>query len=219
MAGRPHTPRAPRRPGAPRASAPGFAADSSRAFIPLVAFAVIAALFLVRLVYLQVIVAPSYASQAEQARTVGFDIEPRRGTIYDRNGTVLAVSVDATTIYANPSEVEDLPGTAAALAGVLGGEAADYQNALSAGTSTFAFIQRKADTAVADQVRALDLKGIYFIADTKRTYPNGRVGAQIVGLTDIDGNGLSGLEKYYDDILSGEPGRYEACLLYTSRCV
>ncbi len=163
-----------------------------------------------RLVYLQVIVAPSYASQAEQARTVGFDIEPRRGTIYDRNGTVLAVSVDATTIYANPSEVEDLPGTAAALAGVLGGEAADYQNALSAGTSTFAFIQRKADTAVADQVRALDLKGIYFIADTKRTYPNGRVGAQIVGLTDIDGNGLSGLEKYYDDILSGEPGRYEA---------
>ena len=63
---------------------------------------------------------------------------------------------------------------------------------------------------MADQVRALDLKGIYFIADTKRTYPNGRVGAQIVGLTDIDGNGLSGLEKYYDDILSGEPGRYEA---------
>ena len=210
MAGRPHTSRAPRRPGAPRTAAPGFAADSSRAFIPLVVFAVVAALFLVRLVYLQVIVAPSYAAQAEQARTVGFDIEPRRGTIYDRNGTVLAVSVDATTIYANPSEVEDLPGTAAALAGVLGGEAADYQNALSAGTSTFAFIQRKADTAVADQVRALDLKGIYFIADTKRTYPNGRVGAQIVGLTDIDGNGLSGLEKYYDDILSGEPGRYEA---------
>ena len=185
MAGRPHTSRAPRRPGAPRTAAPGFAADSSRAFIPLVVFAVVAALFLVRLVYLQVIVAPSYAAQAEQARTVGFDIEPRRGTIYDRNGTVLAVSVDATTIYANPSEVEDLPGTAAALAGVLGGEAADYQNALSAGTSTFAFIQRKADTAVADQVRALDLKGIYFIADTKRTYPNGRVGAQIVGLTDI----------------------------------
>ena len=210
MAGRPHTSRAPRRPGAPRTAAPGFAVDSSRAFIPLVVFAVVAALFLVRLVYLQVIVAPSYAAQAEQARTVGFDIEPRRGTIYDRNGTVLAVSVDATTIYANPSEVEDLPGTAAALAGVLGGEAADYQNALSAGTSTFAFIQRKADTAVADQVRALDLKGIYFIADTKRTYPNGRVGAQIVGLTDIDGNGLSGLEKYYDDILSGEPGRYEA---------
>ena len=119
MAGRPHTSRAPRRPGAPRTAAPGFAADSSRAFIPLVVFAVVAALFLVRLVYLQVIVAPSYAAQAEQARTVGFDIEPRRGTIYDRNGTVLAVSVDATTIYANPSEVEDLPGTAAALAGVL----------------------------------------------------------------------------------------------------
>ncbi|RDB60792.1 penicillin-binding protein 2 [Gordonibacter sp. 28C] len=213
MAGRPHTPRGGRPSGAarsPRAAGDAFPAESGRAFIPIVLFAVIAALFLVRLVYLQVIVAPTYSAQAEEARTVGFDIEPRRGTIYDRNGTVLAVSVDATTIYANPSEVEDIRGTAAALAGALGGEAADYESTLAANNTTFAFIKRKADTAVADQVRALDLKGIYFISESRREYPNGRVGAQVIGLTDIDGEGLTGLEYYYDDILSGTAGRYEA---------
>lgn len=213
MARRSHNARTSRRSSVPSAvssNPANFAANSCRARFVFLVFVAIAAFFLARLVFLQVIEAPSLASQAEQARTVGFDIEPTRGTIYDRNGTVLAMSVDATTIYANPSEIKDLPGTAAALAGVLGGEAADYQNALSAGTSTFAFIERKADTEVADKVRTLNLEGIYFIADTKRTYPNGRVGAQIVGLTDIDGNGLSGLESYYDDILAGTPGRYEA---------
>lgn len=202
--GRSDAPRSPR-----SASFPG-AVESSRAFIPLIVFVALAALFLVRLVYLQVIAAPTYAAQAEEARTVGFDIEPRRGTIYDRNGTVLAVSVDATTIYANPSEVEDIRGTASALAGVLGGEVADYESILAANNTTFAFIQRKADVDIADKVKELELKGIYFISDTKRTYPNGRVGAQVVGLTDIDGKGLSGLEKYYEDILAGEAGRYEA---------
>ncbi len=186
------------------------AAESSRAFIPIVIFVVLAALFLLRLVYLQVIVAPTYTAQAQEARTVGFDIEPRRGTIYDRNGTVLAVSVEATTVYANPSEVEDIRSTAQALAGVLGGEVSDYESKLAANNTTFAFMKRKADVAQADKVKELKLKGIYFIADTRREYPNGRVGAQIVGLTDIDGNGLSGLEKYYNDILSGESGRYEA---------
>ncbi|MEG1906441.1 MAG: penicillin-binding protein 2 [Gordonibacter sp.] len=217
MSGRSHKPRMPRgsvgrAPSSRSARAAGTShtADSSRVFVPLVIFAVLAALFLVRLVYLQVIVAPTYSTQAQEARTVGFDIEPRRGTIYDRNGTVLAVSVDATTIYANPSEVEDIRSTASALAGVLGGEAADFESKLSANNTTFAFIQRKADVEKAKQVKELKLEGIYFIADTKRTYPNGRVGAQIIGLTDIDGNGLSGLEKYYDDALHGEVGRYEA---------
>lgn len=214
MAGRPHTPRGGRSSGAAprqlRAAGGVLPVDSGRAFIPILLFAVVAALFLVRLVYLQVVMAPTYSAQAEEARTVGFDIEPRRGTIYDRNGTVLAVSVDATTIYANPSEVEDIRGTASALAGALGGEAADYESTLAANNTTFAFIKRKADTAVADQVRALELKGIYFIGESRREYPNGRVGAQVIGLTDIDGEGLTGLEYYYDDILSGTAGRYEA---------
>ena len=217
MARRSHTPRDSHQPS--RMASLARAADSSRAFVPILIFAVIALLFFVRLVYLQIIVAPSYTAQASEARTVGFDIEPRRGTIYDRNGTVLAVSVDATTIYANPSEVEDIRSTAAALASVLGGEAADFESKLSANSATFAFMKRKADVEEAARVKELKLKGVYFIADTRREYPNGQIGGQILGACEIAQDeetgreyykGNSGLEQYYDSILAGSPGRFEA---------
>lgn len=190
-----------------------------REFIPLIIFIVIAFLFLIRLVFLQIIVAPTYTAQAQEARTVGFDIDPKRGTIYDRNGTVLATSVDATTIYANPSEVEDIRATAASIASVLGGKASDYESKMAANNTTFAFIQRKADVDKAQQVKALELKGIYFIADSRREYPNGQIGGQVIGACKIAQDedtgreyyeGTSGLELYYNDILSGTPGRYEA---------
>ena len=196
-----------------------LAPDSNRVFLPIVIFAVIAVLFLLRLLYVQVIIAPTYTAKAEDARTVSFIVEPRRGTIYDRNGTVLATSVDATTIYANPSEVEDVTGTAAALASALGGESKDYITALVADKTNYSIIKRKADVEAGDKVRALGLKGIYFVTESKREYPNGQVGGQVVGACKLDADaetnreyytGISGLEYYYNDILSGEPGYYQA---------
>lgn len=196
-----------------------FASDSNRAFVPILIFAAIAALFLVRLVYLQVIVAPTYSAMAENSRTVSFTVEPRRGTIYDRNGVVLATSVDATTIYANPSEVEDVNGAAASLASVLGGEAKDYLSALTADKTNYSIIKRQADVEVGDKVKELELKGVYFVTESRREYPNGQVGGQVIGAcsvaVDEEANreyyeGISGLEQYYDDILSGEPGYYQA---------
>ena len=174
----------------------------------LVAFAALVAIFFFRLVFLQVIVADQYAAQAEESRTVSFDTTPRRGTIYDRNGIVLATSVDATTIYANPVEVTDAAAEAQALAGILGGEAADYQELLSTPSTTFVYIKRQADVEAADKVKELKLDGIYFIADTRREYPHGSVGAQVIGFCNADGEGITGLELQYNDILCGTPGRY-----------
>lgn len=193
--------------------------DSNRAFVVLVLFFCIAAIFLVRLIYLQIIVAPEYSSQAQESRTVGFSVEPRRGTIYDRNGNILAISVDATTIYANPSEIEDVSQTAEVIASVLGGDASDYEEKLTSGSSTFTFIKRKADVSEADALKEKNLQGIYFISDTRREYPYGQVGGQIIGAVNIVDDaetgreyyeGISGLEYYYDDVLSGTPGYYEA---------
>ena len=131
MSDRPHTPRGERpargrgssrssaRPSRPpRAARPvrasgrpaaavDFNSNSNRVFLPILAFAVIAALFVLRLAYLQVIAAPAMASEAENARMSYDWIEPRRGTIYDRNGVVLATSVESTTIYIDPVEVDD----------------------------------------------------------------------------------------------------------------
>ena len=163
-----------------------------------------------RLIYLKVIVADEYSANAEETRTITFTTNARRGTIYDRNGTVLAVSVDATTIYANPSEVSDVEGTASALAEILGGDKDTYVEKLSADKTTFSYIKRQADVDAADEVKSLDLDGIYFISDMRREYPCGQIGGQVVGFCNVDGEGITGLELQYNDILSGTGGVYSA---------
>lgn len=215
-----YTPRV-HRGGRANASAPTryVARGSNRVFVVFLLFAAIAALFFVRLVYLDIIVAGEYSSQAQASRTVGFAVEPKRGTIYDRNHNVLAVSVDATTVYANPAEIGDPQSIAGAVASVLGGKAADYVSALSAPNTTFSFVARKADVAVAARLKELGLPGIYFLADTRREYPYGKVGGQVIGACNVEVDeesrreyyaGISGLELYYDDVLSGTAGYYEA---------
>ncbi len=196
------------------------ASRGNRAFAVILFFMVLAAIFFVRLIYLQVIVAPSYAEQAEASRTVGFAVEPRRGTIYDRNGHILAISVEATTIYANPSEVEDPNATARAIAEVLGGTEKDYVNLLTKSASpTFSFVQRKADVSKAAALKERELPGIYFIDDTRREYPYGQTGGQVIGACSIEVDpeanreyyvGICGLEMYYNTLLSGTAGYYEA---------
>ena len=218
--------------------------DSNRAFWPLAIFAIFAAVFFLRLVYLQVIVAGDYSSQAQAQRTSYLTIEPRRGTIYDRNGVVLATSVDATTIYVDPTEVTDVNMTAQLLADSLGGQASGYLEKVTANNTRYSVIKRKADTSVGDDLqsrvtervaeaqkqenaRAKDAgeqaqtvqAGIHFVTESRREYPNGQVAGQVVGACSIgvdeDKNreyyyGICGLEKQYNDVLSGTPGYYEA---------
>lgn len=199
------------------------AIDSNRAFVPILIFAALALIVFFRLFYLQVIVAGEYSEQAEEARLVSIDVDARRGTIYDRNGTVLAISVDATTVYCNPSEVNDAGRAAQLLSETLGGQIADYLGTLTQSNLSFAYIVQKIDVEVAQDLEAkLDeaqVKGVYFLDDTRREYPNGQVGGQIIGACEIAVDeesgteyysGISGLEAYYDDILSGTPGRYVA---------
>lgn len=193
---------------------------SNRVFVVIVFFIIMALMFLGRLIYLQVIVAAEYSANAEASRTVGFYVEPRRGTIYDRNGHILAISVDAMTVYANPSEITEPGSTARAIAEVLGGTPSDYIDSVSQGKSaTFSFVKRKVSVELADKLRELELPGIYFIEDTRREYPYGQTGGQVIGAcsvaVDEENNreyyeGICGLEMYYNTILSGTEGYYEA---------
>ena len=179
---------------------------SGRMAVVFVIFLGIAAIFAARLVFLQVIMADEYSNEARSARTVEIPVTPKRGTIYDRNGRVLATSIEATTVYCNPKEVEDANAAANSIAQALGGKPDDYTDALTQAESSFAYLKRQADVDAADKLREADIPGIYFVSDTKRVYPNGSVGGQIIGLVNIDGEGLTGLENYYDEILAGQPG-------------
>lgn len=196
-----------------------FAEGSGRPFVLLVLFGLAAIALIVRLFYCSVVQAPEYSKVAEDMRWVSVTIEPRRGTIYDRNGNVLAISVDATTVYANPSEVTDVRQTASVLAECLGGKAEDYYTCLTAPDTEFSYVQRKADVDKAAALKERGLNGIYFLEDTRREYPYGQVGGQIVGACEVaaseDGSreyyrGICGLEQYYDEVLSGTPGTYVA---------
>ena len=171
---------------------------------------VIVAAVALRLFWLQVIDGPRLASEAEGRRTNVVTLTARRGTIYDRNGKVLAMSVECQTIYANPKVVENASAVAQVLAQNLGGVASDYVGDLTADT-TFRYIKRQVDQDVADKIEQdlsdQGLAGIYYLKDSKRIYPYGSTGAQILGFVGSEGTGLSGLEYYYNDILTGTDGQ------------
>lgn len=190
-----------------RRQAPKYSFGSNRFRVLLVFFGIVLLLLVGRLVQLQIILADDYSTQAANSRTVSVELSPRRGTIYDRNGKVLASDVQATTIYCNPKEITDVKSTAEKLAGVLGGDASIYEGALSTENTTFAYVKRKVDQDKGEEVQGLGLDGIYFLDDMKRVYPYGSIAGQILGLVDVDGNGQTGLELYYDSILKGEPGK------------
>ena len=186
----------------------------SRDWIILVLFAAVLAVIVANLIYIQVIRGPEYARMAEASHTTEVSLSARRGTVYDRNGEVIASNVDATTIYVNPQEVTNAERLASVLAEVLGPESGktkeDYLKLVDQSELSFAYILRKADVTLANTLkeRLADekLKGIHYLDDTKRVYPNGEVGSQIVGMVDIDGKGISGLELEYDELLKGEDG-------------
>lgn len=190
-----------------RRQAPKYSFGSNRFRVLLVFFGIVLLLLVGRLVQLQIILADDYSTQAANSRTVSVELSPRRGTIYDRNGKVLASDVQATTIYCNPKEITDVKSTAEKLASVLGGDASIYEGPLSTENTTFAYVKRKVDQDKGEEVQSLGLNGIYFLDDMKRVYPYGSIAGQILGLVDVDGNGQTGLELYYDSILKGEPGK------------
>ena len=172
-------------------------------------FAVLALILAGQLVRLTLIEGPARAEEAKATRLNSMDLPARRGTIYDRNGKVLATSINAKTVYCNPKEVSDPQGEAAIIAATIGGDMQEYVQQLSMPESGFAYIARKIDEDLGASLDELGLDGIYVVADSKRVYPNGSLAGQIIGICDIDGKGLTGLELQYDELLSGEDGEVQ----------
>ena len=221
-----------------------FSSNERRFAFIVGVFIIFALVCFVRLFLLQVVFAPAYNAESEVARTSYLSIEPRRGTIYDRNGIVLATSVDATTIYVDPTEVTDVNLTAGILAQVLGGKASDYLEKVVASNTRYSVISRKVDVSVGENLEDVAtekvaekqeeydkeakynnqtadtvLSGIHLVSESRREYPCGQVGGQVVGAcnTEVDSYlnreyyvGICGLEAQYDSELSGTPGYYEA---------
>lgn len=156
-----------------------------------------------RLTYLQLIRHSEYMSRAMKQQRRTMEIDPKRGTIYDRNMRPLAMSVPVESAFAIPSEIKDTDMAARLLSGVLRVPPSTLREKLESG-STFVWIKRKMAQEEEEAVRSLNLKGIYFQEENKRYYPKLDMGAHVVGFVDVDEHGLGGIEYEYDNLIRGK---------------
>jgi cell division protein FtsI (penicillin-binding protein 3) len=133
-------------------------------------------------------------------------ISGKRGAIYDSSHEVMAVSVETTSIAAYTAHVEDKSKAAAGLAKVLRLNAKVLKRELSS-DRPFVWIKRQATPKEVAAIKKLELKGIGFLSEHSRFYPNTTLAAQVLGFTGIDGRGLEGLEFFYDKELKGTEKR------------
>jgi cell division protein FtsI/penicillin-binding protein 2 len=173
----------------------------------IVAVVLLAGLVVVagKLVLIQGIQAARYKKLASEQRDTAIRVAPRRGTITDREGEIMAISEDCSTVYATPYLVKDKRRVAEKLAGVLGEDPGDLQKKLET-RSGFVYLERKLDKSIADRLKKMKLDGIGFIDESKRFYPLGSLASQVLGVVDMDNKGQAGLELYYEDMLGGKAG-------------
>ncbi|MBI5090115.1 MAG: penicillin-binding protein 2 [Actinobacteria bacterium] len=196
---------------APRVVRHYFRAGQTRRRL-LAVFVLTAMVFTVvitRVVMLQTADAESLRAAGRDQRTSETILPATRGVIFDRNGDELALSVPSTTIIANPKNVGDPATTVATLASVLGLTPEKQQSLLTAFTTrdkSFVYVARQVTDDQAAAIDALDIDGIDGIADVRRTMPGGEVGKSVIGRTDDFGIGTAGIEKQYDDLLTGTDG-------------
>lgn len=127
---------------------------------------------------------------------------PKRGTIYDREGHELAMSVEVSSIYANPKLIRDKARTAAQLALLLNVSQKSILSLLKK-DSPFVWIERRLSPEKVRQVKALNLEGVGFTSESGRYYPGVDIAGHLLGFVGSDNQGLEGLEKKYDDVLTG----------------
>jgi cell division protein FtsI (penicillin-binding protein 3) len=163
-----------------------------------------------RLVVLQVVQHDDLVARAERQQMSTVPAPPKRGEIFDRNGRLLAYSVDADTIYAVPTEITDPANTAAALCDALDDCTNKSREELKERLSqqrAFVFVKRRATPMQAQRVAALELDGIGFRKESKRYYPNRELAANLIGYVGLDNVGLGGIEATYDKTVRGREGK------------
>ena len=161
-------------------------------------FSIIAA----KAVYLQVYRGSWLSRKAANQYEKSFVYRGKRGTIYDRKHREMAVSNTVTSIAAHPLLLDDGPAAAKMLAKKISLNRRPLEQKLKSG-KPFVWIKRHVSPKEAKTVRELNLKGIVFKTEQSRFYPNKLLASQVLGFSGIDGDGLEGIEYYYDSSLKG----------------
>ncbi|MBK5256995.1 MAG: penicillin-binding protein 2, partial [Vicinamibacteria bacterium] len=168
------------------------------------ALAIVAQLF-----HLQILRHELLLKEAKHQSDRTITVKARRGAIVDRNERPFAISVDAPSIYADPSAIRDPRETARALGRALEYSAAEQKELLIQlqQDRSFVWIRRQVDPAVARAVRELRLEGVGFETESRRYYPQRNLLAPVLGYVGLDSQGMAGLEYAFDEDLRGHAAR------------
>ena len=176
-------------------------------FIFLVSIVILIAI-IIKVFYIQVFAYEKLNTLAESLWSRELPIKADRGKIVDRNGEVLATNVTTVSLVVVPGQIDDPKRVAKDLADILG---TDYQDMLKHVTKSTSIERvhpegRGLDYEIAEKIDALGYDGVYLLKESKRYYPYETVLSHVLGYVGIDNQGLSGLELYYDEYLTGADG-------------
>ena len=160
------------------------------------------------LIFIQIFRSDYLSNLAQRQHEHSMVLEPRRGTIYDRNMRALAINLPVYSIYANARSMRqehDEDDAVAKLSGILKTDPKQIRDKLEK-DKYFVWIARKVPQEIYLQIKNLKLPGIGFIKESKRFYPNCELASHLIGFAGLDNNGLDGLERDYDKYLKGQPG-------------
>jgi cell division protein FtsI (penicillin-binding protein 3) len=162
-----------------------------------------------RLLYLQVLRHDEMMARADRQQLKTITLPAKRGEIVDRSGRVLAYSVDADTIAADPSDIEDPDSIAQLVCDELEACGLEQQQLMAerlGGKGRFAYLARWVSPEEARRVKALDLQGLLFFKESRRYYPKKELAAHVLGFVGVD-KGLAGLESTFDERIRGREGK------------
>ena len=163
---------------------------------------------IVRVFYIQVFQYKKLSTLAESLWSRELPISADRGEIVDRNGKILATNITTTSLVVIPNQIENPEEVAKSISKILG---ADYNDMLAHVTKRTSIERvhpegRQLDYETAEKIDNLNYDGVYLVKESKRYYPHDTVLSHVLGYVGIDNQGLSGLELYYDEYLTGEDG-------------
>nr|WP_300002287.1 penicillin-binding transpeptidase domain-containing protein [Tissierella sp.] len=170
---------------------------------------ILVVILIFNLVKIQIVRNHELKKGALEQWTKSIAIRPKRGIIYDRRGKKLAVSVNASTVWATTDYIDekDARTTAKSLSDILEiDEEEIYQKLIKEKSNEK--IKQWISRDQSNSIKSLNLNGISIVDDNKRLYPNGNFASYVLGFTDIDNDGLDGIEYIYNDYLTGVPGRW-----------
>jgi cell division protein FtsI/penicillin-binding protein 2 len=172
----------------------------------MVFFTLLLAVIFYKLFTIQVIDSAKYRLAAKKQYESRISLKPSRGIIFDRKMNAMISNVNMYSFAADPNMIDNKDSVAQIFAGIFGKEKNFYIDKLNTKNTSFVWLERRIDPKYEVQVKDINLSGVIKLNESNRVFNYNTLASQLVGYTNIDNNGLSGIELELDDMLSGKDG-------------